>query len=106
MSAQYTQEDYSASGDQFFTDLTIRLRELEERQKLLKDRMLLVSQTLIKEREQNFNEIEEMKKTLIALKSENERMQEIIKRMAEHIPTLARKEEVMTLQRQFDLFRE
>jgi hypothetical protein len=93
-------------GDRFFTDVNTRIRDLEEKQRLLKDRMLLISESFVKEREKNFNEIQDMKKVVELLRAENKRLKEILLRISEGVDKSARKEELMILQRQFDLFRE
>ncbi|OIO81494.1 hypothetical protein AUJ84_00960 [Candidatus Pacearchaeota archaeon CG1_02_32_132] len=82
-----------------------RLKDLEEKQRLLKDRVLLIGQNLVEERAKTFNEIQEMKKELFILKEENLRMKEFIQRLSEKSSQLARKEELMILQRQFDMFK-
>ena len=49
------------------------------------------------------------KKGLILLKGfskDNKRIKDLLTRMAEQVSNMARKEEVLILQRQFDLFRE
>jgi predicted nucleic acid-binding Zn-ribbon protein len=96
-------QDY---GDRFFTDLNTRIRDLEEKQRLLKDRMLLISESFVKERDKNFEEMQEMKQTLEKIKLENTRLKELLLRVSEVIDSSARKEELMILQRQFDMFRE
>ena len=83
-----------------------RLRDIEEKQRLLKDRLLLVGQSLVEEREKNFSDIQDLKKEMIRVKEENKRIQELLKRVTEQLGNSARKEELMMLQRQFDLFRE
>jgi|ETNmetMinimDraft_5_1059913.scaffolds.fasta_scaffold46960_2 hypothetical protein len=90
---------------QYFSDINTRLRDLEEKQRLLKDRTLLVGQNLIDEKEDTFKGIQELKKIVLGLKEENIRMKEFIQRMGEQISELARKEELMILQRQFDMFK-
>jgi len=82
-----------------------RLRDIEERQRLLRDRVLLVGQSLVETREKSFSELQEMKKSVGILKEESQRMRELLQRIAEQISGLARKEELMILQRQFELFR-
>lgn len=82
-----------------------RLKDLEEKQRLLKDRVLLIGQNLVEERAKTFNEIQEMKKEIFILKEENLRMKEFMQRLSEKSSQLARKEELMILQRQFDMFK-
>lgn len=92
-------------GDRFFADLNTRIRDLEEKQRLLKDRMLLISESFVKERDKNFKEIQDMKKFTEGLKLENGRLKELLLRISEVIDKTARREELMILQRQFDIFR-
>jgi len=98
------EQDYS--GQQFFLDINTRIRDLEERQKIIQDRTLLIGKSLIEEREKSFLEIQNMKKTLFQVKEDVLRSKEIIQRMAEQLSDTAKREELMILQRQFDLFRE
>lgn len=102
--ADFGQE--SGYGDRFFSDVNTRLRDLEEKQRLLKDKMLLVTEGLIREREKNFSDIQDLKKTVGSLKMDNERLKEILSRIGEIVDTTARKEDLLILQRQFDILRE
>ncbi len=86
-------------------DLNTQLRDIEEKQRLLKDRVLLIGQTLIEEREKNFKEVQALKKDLISVKAENTRMKEFVQRITEQLSSTARKEDFMILQRQLDLIR-
>ena len=96
-------EEYSSQ--QFFTDINTRIRVLEDKQKLIRERVLLLGDTLIEERDSNFKEIQDTKKTLIKMKDEQQRIKELLQKIIEQLENLARKEEVMILQRQFDMFR-
>jgi|TARA_Y100000310_G_C20687335_1_gene819934 hypothetical protein len=97
-------ENYSEQT-QYFSDINTRLRDVEEKQRLLKDRTLLIGQNLINEKEDTFKEIQDMKKLLLILKDENLKMKSFIQRMADQISEMTRKEEFMILQRQFDMFK-
>ena len=102
MPDEYAQD---SSGQQIFTDMATRLRDTQDKQRLLKDRILIVGQSLIKEREKSTQELREMKTTVEKIKLENEKMKEMLKRITQQLSTLARKEELSILERQFDLFR-
>ncbi|MDO8460698.1 MAG: hypothetical protein Q7S74_06315 [Nanoarchaeota archaeon] len=102
MGDEYAGQQYQ----QFFSDINTRIRDLEDRQRLLKDRMLLVGQTFVKERESSFGDLQEMKTILIQLQEDQKRIKDMLKRFGEQLDKSARKEELMILQRQFDLFRE
>lgn len=89
-----------------FAEVHTRLRDIEEKQRLIKDRVILLGKTLIDERDKTFKEIQDMKKIVIKIQEENKRMKEFLQRVSEQLETTARKEELMILQRQFDLFRQ
>ncbi|MAG24059.1 hypothetical protein CMI47_00635 [Candidatus Pacearchaeota archaeon] len=91
--------------DQYFSDLQTRLRDIEEKQSLVKDRTLLIGQTLVEQREKSFSEIQQMKKELIVLKEDNKRMKALLSRLSEQISATAKSSDLDILQRQFDLFR-
>src|SRR3989338_2118735 len=97
------EEEYAAQD--LFQDMNTSLRDLEERQQLLKDRLLLVGKSLIDERERFSSELQTLKKSVLILTEENTRWKELLQRVAEQINSSARKEELLILQRQFDLFR-
>lgn len=98
MAEEYAQQEAGVDPNSFF-------RDIEEKQRLVKERMLLIGKTLIEERDKVFNELQAMKTTIAVLTEENKRMRELLQRLAEQINISARKEELMILQRQFDLFR-
>ena len=45
----------------FWTDLSIRFRDLEEKNKILRERVLLIGQNLIETKEETTNKIIELK---------------------------------------------
>ena len=67
--------------------------------------MLLLGETLVKEREKNFQEIQQMKAIVVKLQEDNKRMKELMIRVGEQLSRTARKDDLMILQRQFNLFR-
>jgi len=88
-----------------FGDFSAKLRDMEEKQRLLKDRILLIGQTLVEEREKTFKEIQEMKKSMLLMKEDSSRIKELLERVTEQLNNVARKEEVAIVQRQLDLIR-
>ena len=98
-------EEEVYAQQQFSTNESPRVRDLEEKQRILKDRVLLIGQSLVEEKEKRSSELREIKKTLAEMKEENTRIKELLQRITEQLGKGARKEELMTLQRQFDLFR-
>ncbi len=90
---------------QYSSDSISKIREIEDKINLLKNRVLLIGQSHVEERDKNFSEIQEMKKTLIRIKEENVRIIELLQRVTEQLNNTARKEEFLILQRQLDLLR-
>ncbi len=86
-------------------DSSMQIHDLEERYRLLKDRLLLIGKSLVEEKEKNTRELHEIKKELIIVREDNLRIKELLQRIAEQLNTLARKEELAILQRQLNLFR-
>jgi len=104
MAENFEQQGYG--GEQFFTDFNTRLRDLEEKQRLSRDRTLLISESFVKERDKSFQEIQELKRKIVVLEEETKRLKEIILRISEGTDGFARKEHLAVLQKQFDLFRD
>lgn len=95
----------SQSGQQLFIDVSTRLREIEERQHLLRDRMVIVSRGVIEIKEKVSGEMREMREVLTKLQKENSALKETINLIAEKMNTTARQEQINILQRQLDLLR-
>ena len=87
------------------SDSSNKIRDVEEKQRLLKDRVLLIGQSLIEERDRTFKEIQELKKTVLSVKEDNDRIKELLERVVEQLNNVARKEELSIIQRQLDLIR-
>ena len=81
------------------------LRDIEERQRLLKDRIILLGKTLIGERDVLHKSMDEMKKNILLLQTDMERVKEVTKNLTQLTASQARKEEVLILQRQLDVLR-
>lgn len=85
-------------------DFSTKLRDLEERQKLMKDRLLLIGENLVKEKQETENEILEFRKILEELKQETEKIKSTLTRALEEMENFARKSEIEILQRQYTMF--
>ncbi len=85
-------------------ELGLKLRDLEESQKLMRERILLIGNNLIESQEKTSSDIIELKKDVSNLKTDVKRIKEIIESLSEEISKSARKEEVAILSRQFKMF--
>ena len=88
-----------------FSDVNTRLRDIEEKQRLLKDRVLIMGKNLVEEREKSFEEIQELKSILLKLKEDTIVIKQAVQTMTEQINKTARKEEIEMIQRQLDILR-
>ncbi|MEK6850323.1 MAG: hypothetical protein AABX85_01985 [Nanoarchaeota archaeon] len=98
MAEAYVQQPFSS-------DSAGKIRDVEEKQRLLKDRVLLIGQSLIEERDRTFKELQELKKNVTSVKEDNNRIKELLERVVEQLNGVARKEELAIIQRQLDLIR-
>ena len=98
------EQNYQSAEEQYFVDVNTRLKDIEEKQRLLKDRLLLVGKNVIEDRDSTVTEMQELKKMVFKIQEENIKMQDFLKKVADQLSETARKEEVMMLQRQIELF--
>lgn len=103
MASQKETESYSDSADA--QDLNTRIQDLEERQRLIKDRVVIMGKNLIEEKEKNLEDILSLKKEVLKLKEENIKLSETLGLMVEKLNNTARREEMMIIQRQIDILR-
>lgn len=81
-----------------------RTRDLEERQRVLKDRLILIGQNLIDVKEKTGKEIIELKKEVESIKQNLERLKDFIETLSSEFPNFARKEDLEILVKQAKMF--
>jgi hypothetical protein len=89
---------------QALTEVNIRIRDLEERQRILKDRLLLIGQNLIETKEKTSQSILEIKKDLEIIKQSMERMTSFLETASSEFSKFARKEDLEILSKQAKMF--
>jgi hypothetical protein len=99
----YSQERDPVSA--LLSEFGTRLNETEEKQRLIKDRLLLVGENLVDTREEFEKQRLEFKKQLKEIEFELKRIKQINKRVVDELGNLARKNELEILERQFELFK-
>jgi|SRR3989338_3713443 len=97
-------QEYQQSEEQYYADINGRIKDIEEKQRLMRDRMLLIGKNIIEDRESIMNELQELKKSLFKTREENIKIQDFLKKVANQLSESARKEELLMLQRQIELF--
>jgi len=81
-----------------------RLTEIEEKQRLIKDRLLLIGENLISTKEGIEKQDLEFKKQIKQIEFEIKSLKQITKRIVSELENFARKPELETLQRQMKMF--
>ncbi len=85
-------------------ETNIRIRDLEERQRILKDRLLLIGQNLIETKEKTSQSILEIKKDIEIIKQSIERMTSFLETASGEFSKFARKEDLEILSKQAKMF--
>jgi len=94
-------EDYSG---QFYSETSVRIKDLEEKQSILKDRVLLIGKNLIETKESVSRKNLEVKKTLEEVKQELERMKAFLETISGEFSKFARKDDLEILKKQAKMF--
>ena len=95
------QQDYAS---QIFDDAAIRIRTLEEQQRIMKDRILLIGQNLIETKEETSSKILEIKKDIEIIKQSMARMISFLETASGEFSKFARKEDLEILAKQARMF--
>lgn len=90
--------------ENYLTEFSTRLADIEEKQRLIKDRVLLIGENLVSIKEEQEQGIFEIKKEVINLSQEIKSIKQLVSRLVNTMPELARKSELEILNRQFDMF--
>lgn len=85
-------------------DINLRIRDLEEKQRMLKNQFLLIGKNLIDIKEKSSKEIIEIRKDLEAIKNNMERLTSFLDSASEEFPKFARKDDVEILSKQMRMF--
>jgi hypothetical protein len=88
----------------YFADMNTKIRDLEEKNRILKDRLLLVGQNLIESKEKTSQDVLEIKKDLETIRSTLERIKTFLESISEEFSKFARKEDLDILVKQAKMF--
>jgi predicted nucleic acid-binding Zn-ribbon protein len=92
-------------GMQASGDTNTKIRDLEEKQKMLKDRLLLIGQNLVDMKEKTSEEILEIKKDMEIIKRNMERLISFLETASAEFSKFARKEDLEILSKQAKMFK-
>ena len=85
-------------------DVNTRIKDLEEKQRILKDRLLLIGENLIEVKEETEKKILEIKKDIELLKQNTDRLVSFLETISKEFSKFARKDEVEILAKQMKIF--
>jgi len=97
------EEEYSYP-EQDIGNVYTKIRSLEEKYKILKDRVLLIGQNLIDMKENSDKKILEIKKDIEILKNSMQRIVSFVETASEELSKFARKEDMDILYKQAKMF--
>lgn len=95
------QPDYLS---QEFGGIHTKMRDLEERQRILKDRILLIGQNLIEMKEKNTEDLLEIKREMVIMKQNFERLHSFLETASAEFSKFARKDDLNILIKQARMF--
>jgi len=90
--------------DQAFVNLSTKLRDMEEKQRILQDRTILLGKNLIEIREKNNEEMLELKKEIEIIKDSMERLTGFLKTASAQFSKFAKKQDIEILTKQAKMF--
>lgn len=97
------QEQYNPN-DAILNDISVKLRDIEEKQNIVKDRVLLIGENLVSEKDETDQKIIDLKSEIIKINEEVRRIKLAIERIVDDSNNFVRKNEFEILQRQFQMF--
>lgn len=89
---------------EYQSDTNIKLRDLEEKQNIVRDRVILLGENFLDEKEELLKEVENLKLSVKNLKSEMNKIKLAIQRISDNFENYSKKSDVDTLKSQADMF--
>lgn len=97
-------EEQTNYTEQYFGDINSKMKDLEEKQRILKDRLLLIGQNLIETKEETNQKILEMKKNIEIIKQNMNRIISFVEIASNEFSKFAKKEDLAILSKQAKMF--
>lgn len=95
------EEEYE---NQYFTEVSTKIRDLEDKQRIIKDRVLLIGQNLIEMKNEVHSAFLSIKKEIESLKRDVERLKSFFETASGEFSKFAKKEELEILSKQAKMF--
>jgi hypothetical protein len=96
-----TELDYE---NQYFTETSTKVRDLEEKQRIIKDRILLIGQNLIEMKEDVHLNFLDIKKDIEIMKRDIERLKSFFETISGELSRFAKKDDLDILSKQAKMF--
>ncbi len=97
-------EEQANYATQSFSETNSKMKDLEEKQRILRDRLLLIGQNLIESKEETNQKILEIKKDIDIIKQNIERTTSFLETASSEFSKFARKEDLEILSKQAKMF--
>jgi predicted nucleic acid-binding Zn-ribbon protein len=88
----------------FIAEISTRLKDLEEKQRMLKERLLLIGENFIEIKEETDKKILEIKKDVEAIKQNTNRLASFLETASKEFSKFARKDDLEILSKQAKMF--
>jgi len=96
--------DEYAYQDQYVGEVSLKLRDLEQKQRILKERLLLIGENLVEMRDKMNKENLELKKDIAIINNQLTKMVSFLESASQEMPKFARREDVDILYKQARMF--
>ena len=98
------QSDYSGYSDYYGVDPNSKIKDIEEKQNILKDRLLLIGQNLIETKDEDSNKLTNLRKDVESLKEDIEKIKNFIEMITNELSKFAKREDLEILAKQAKMF--
>lgn len=88
----------------FYWNMNIKIRNLEENQRILKEKVILIGKNLIETKEETSKKITGIKKDIQIIKENMEKLTSFLEYAAEDMQKFAKKEDLEMLSKQAKMF--
>lgn len=98
------EEQYQNPINSLLSEFGARLNEVEEKQRIARDRVLLIGENLVSIKQESEERYFELKRSLSEIKLELKNLKQLLYRVVNEIPNFARKSEIEILENQSKIF--
>ena len=99
--AQENDYDYTL---EYFNAMNSKVKDIEEKQKILKERLLLIGENLVEIKEEQGEKIIELKKEIEKIKANMERLISFLESASREFSNFAKKDDLEILKKQAKMF--